>query len=81
MWPPHAIRADVERCWAGFAVGAAADALIASMALHERLASRTADALGFARFDAARVRAEVLAILAMAGTPRADGQGGQPRTP
>jgi aminoglycoside 6-adenylyltransferase len=76
-WMDRDVQDDLEVCWARSSSSDARDALLASMRLFERLAGRTAEALGFEPFDGTRVRAEVDRILARA---RAGGLGFEPRS-
>jgi aminoglycoside 6-adenylyltransferase len=65
-WMDADILDALERCWSSFALDETRSALLASVALFDRVATRTAAALGLDRFDATRVRAEVERILGAA---------------
>jgi aminoglycoside 6-adenylyltransferase len=62
-WMDPDVQEALERCWAGFALDEAGPALLASVDLFDRLARRTAEALGLEPFDAIRVRADLERIL------------------
>jgi aminoglycoside 6-adenylyltransferase len=65
-WMDADVQADLERCWARFALDDTRAALLASVELFARLSDRTSSALGFAGLDEARIRAELERILATA---------------
>lgn len=64
QWADPDVREGLDRCFAGFPVSDARAALLATMDLYDRLAVRTAEALGLARPPIAAARAEVARILA-----------------
>jgi aminoglycoside 6-adenylyltransferase len=63
-WADVDVRAELDRCWAGFRAEDAIAALRASMDLFQRLADRTGRTLGFSAFHHVRVREEVDRIAA-----------------
>jgi aminoglycoside 6-adenylyltransferase len=67
VWADTDIRAKLDSCWAGFLAEDMVPALRASMELFQRLAERTAEAIGVPPFHHDRVRREVDRILASAG--------------
>jgi aminoglycoside 6-adenylyltransferase len=64
-WMDPDVQEALERCWSGFSLEEAGAALRASIDLFDRLARRTAEALGLEPVDATAVRAEVERILDM----------------
>lgn len=63
QWMDTNIQHALEHCWGSLNGDDSARALLATTGLYRTLAERTATALGFPRFDHARVEAEVQAIL------------------
>ncbi|HTW06401.1 MAG TPA: aminoglycoside 6-adenylyltransferase [Acidimicrobiales bacterium] len=66
QWMDADVREALDRCWGAFPVADARAALIATVELYERLACRTAEALGLAQPLIDGPRAEVARILATA---------------
>lgn len=65
-WLDADIRAELAACWGRFDAADTVAALRRTVALFTRLATRTAERLGFPAFDHDRVRAELDAILDVA---------------
>jgi aminoglycoside 6-adenylyltransferase len=69
QWVDADVLAALEACWAPFDLSETAAALLASVALFERLSTRTAHQLRLSPFDAGRMRAEITTILKMTSRP------------
>jgi aminoglycoside 6-adenylyltransferase len=67
-WMDAEVQRDLDRCWSRFSLEDARAALLASIELFDRLARRTAEAIGIEPFDSGRVRVEVDRILSLAST-------------
>jgi aminoglycoside 6-adenylyltransferase len=63
-WMDADVQEALEQCWAPFSLDDTRAALVSSIALFDRVCSRTAHALRFDAFDLVRVSAEVQRILA-----------------
>ena len=63
QWMDADVREALDRCWGVFPVSDARAALLATMELYDRLARRTAEALGLPRPSTGAPRAEVARIL------------------
>jgi aminoglycoside 6-adenylyltransferase len=66
QWLDRDLVEDLDACWASFGAAENAAALLNCIDLFDRLATRTAHAMGCTSFDATRVREQVGRILAMA---------------
>lgn len=64
QWMDADVRDALDRCWGAFPVAGSRGALVATVELYDRLARRTAEALGLPRPPIDAPRAEVARILA-----------------
>jgi hypothetical protein len=64
QWMDSHVRQALDRCWRAFPVAEGRAALIATLELYDRLALRTAEALGLSRPPIDGPRAEVARMLA-----------------
>jgi aminoglycoside 6-adenylyltransferase len=65
-WMDSEVATAASECWADFSIEGMKEALIASVALFDRLSTRTAAALGMESFDSTLVREEIDRLLSSA---------------